>query len=102
MALIDAILADGGQVVAHDPIARGNTTEYYGNQIEIVDDPYDAARGAEALVLVTEWRVYQSPDFEQLKETMVNPLILDGRNIWSTYGLVELGFTYEGIGVLCE
>ena len=68
--------------------------------ITIVDDEYDAAKGADALVLVTEWRPYQSPDFELLKETMKLPYIVDGRNIWSTYHLKQMGFDYEGIGVI--
>jgi len=100
MSLIDAVLADGGKVVAHDPVAADNAREYYGNQIEVAADPYEAARGAEALVLVTEWRPYQSPDFDRLKESMSRPLILDGRNIWSTYNCRKMGFTYEGIGVI--
>lgn len=98
MSLIDAIIADGGKVVAHDPVAAENARAHYGGEIELVKDPYEAAEGAEALVLVTEWRQYQSPDFERLKSTMARPLVLDGRNIWSSYGLVQLGFTYEGVG----
>ena len=58
-----------------------------------------AAEQADALVLVTEWRQYQNPDFRRLKKTMRHPLLLDGRNIWSTYGLREQGFSYDGIGV---
>lgn len=100
MALIDAVLADGGVVVAHDPVAGENARAFYGNQIQIVEDPYEATVDAEALVLVTEWRPYQSPDFERLKATLARPLIIDGRNIWSTYKLTELGFTYEGVGVI--
>ena len=50
-------------------------------------------------MLVTEWREYQSPDFERLRALMRRPLLLDGRNIWSSYGLRKQGFTYEGIGV---
>jgi UDPglucose 6-dehydrogenase len=50
-------------------------------------------------VLLTEWRQYQNPDFDQLKSIMSRPLLLDGRNIWSTYGLRKRGFLYDGIGV---
>jgi UDPglucose 6-dehydrogenase len=101
MAFIDAVLADGGKVIAHDPIAGENARQYYGNLITVVEDPYTAAEGAEALVLLTEWRLYQSPDFERLKEIMGGNLILDGRNIWSTYQLgSKLGFNYEGVGVI--
>jgi len=100
LAFIDAVLCDGGKIVAHDPVAGDNARTYYGTEIEVLDDPYKAAENAEALVLVTEWRPYQSPDFERLKSTMARPLILDGRNIWSTYQLRGLGFTYEGVGVI--
>ena len=48
---------------------------------------------------MTEWRQYQNPDFDRLKELMRRPLIVDGRNIWSTYGLRAQGFIYDGIGV---
>ena len=99
-AFIDAVLCDGGTIIAHDPVAGDNARSHYGDEIEVTDDPYKAAENAEALVLVTEWRPYQSPDFERLKSTMARLLIIDGRNIWSTYQLRGLGFTYEGVGVL--
>ncbi|KAL7553295.1 hypothetical protein ACHAWF_016562 [Thalassiosira exigua] len=100
IGLIDRVIADGGQVSAHDPIAGENAAAKYKGQINIVKDEYSAAEGVDALVLVTEWRQYQSPDFEMLKETMAQPLIIDGRNIWSTYLLKELGFEYEGVGTI--
>jgi UDPglucose 6-dehydrogenase len=64
-----------------------------------VDHQYDALKDADALVLVTEWREYQNPDFERIKHLMRSPFLLDGRNIWSKYGLRKQGFTYTGIGV---
>ncbi|KAL7465669.1 hypothetical protein ACHAXS_005987 [Conticribra weissflogii] len=100
ITLIDSVIADGGQILAHDPIASKNAKELYKDQIKIVDDQYEATEGADALVLVTEWRPYQSPDFERLKETMTVPLLIDGRNIWSTYPLKGMGFNYEGVGVI--
>ena len=71
----------------------------YGDRVTIVEDAYDAAQDADALCLMTEWRQYQNPSFERLKELMSRPLLIDGRNIWSSYGLRALGFTYDGIGV---
>ncbi|MCS6858142.1 MAG: UDP-glucose/GDP-mannose dehydrogenase family protein [Sandaracinaceae bacterium] len=99
LTLIDALLADGATVSAHDPEAHANARALYGDRIEIAPDPYAAAQGADALVLVTEWRPYQNPDFERLRSIMNRPILLDGRNIWSNYGLRALGFHYEGIGV---
>jgi UDPglucose 6-dehydrogenase len=99
LTLIDNLLAEGAKISAHDPEAREHAKERFGDKIEIVDAQYDAVKGADALVLVTEWRQYQSPDFKRIKEMMRTPVLLDGRNIWSTYGLRKQGFTYMGIGV---
>jgi len=102
LTLIDVLLAEGAQIVAHDPEGMPNAKEIYGTRIQFVDDAYEAARDADALVLTTEWRQYQNPDFEKLKSLMKRPLLLDGRNIWSTYGLRSQGFLYEGVGVQGE
>jgi UDPglucose 6-dehydrogenase len=99
LTLIDALLADGAEVVAHDPEAEENAKKLYGNRIRFVEKAYEAAEGADALCLLTEWRQYQNPDFERLKSIMRHPLLLDGRNIWSSYGLRAQGFHYDGIGV---
>lgn len=99
LTLIDALLADGASVVAHDPEGAANAKEMYGDKIEIAEDAYGAAKDADALVLCTEWRQYQNPDFERLKDLLARPLLLDGRNIWSGYGTRKMGFTYEGVGV---
>ena len=76
-----------------------NVREAYGERVALFTDAYEAAKGCDALVLVTEWRLYQNPDFQRLLTTMNNPLLLDGRNIWSGYRLREQGFQYDGIGV---
>jgi UDPglucose 6-dehydrogenase len=99
LQLIDVLLSEGAAVRAHDPEAMRRAKGRYGDRIGLVDDAYDAARGADALVLVTEWREYQNPDFGRLKALMRNPLVVDGRNIWSSYKLRAQGFGYIGIGV---
>lgn len=99
LQLIDTLLSEGATVAAHDPEAMAHAKVRYGDRIELCDNPYDAAAGADALVLVTEWRLYQNPDFVRLKELLGRPLLIDGRNIWSTYKLREQGFIYDGIGV---
>jgi UDPglucose 6-dehydrogenase len=53
-------------------------------------------------VLVTEWREYQNPNFKRIKELLGRPVVVDGRNIWSSYGLTKQGFEYRGIGVRGE
>lgn len=100
LQLIEVLLAEGAEVRAHDPEAMENVRAIYQDRVALFDDAYEAARDADALVLVTEWRQYQNPDFSRLKQLMNRPLLLDGRNIWSGYGLREQGFTYDGIGVI--
>jgi UDPglucose 6-dehydrogenase len=99
LTLIDNLLAEGAVVSAHDPEAREAARTRFDDKIEIVEHQYDAVKGADALVLVTEWRQYQNPDFKRMSATMRTPVLLDGRNIWSTYNLRKQGFTYMGIGV---
>jgi UDPglucose 6-dehydrogenase len=99
ISLIEALLAEGADIVAHDPEAMGAIRAMYGDRIGLAPDAYTAAIEADALVLVTEWREYQSPDFTRLLGTMKRPVLVDGRNIWSSYGLEALGFRYSGIGV---
>jgi UDPglucose 6-dehydrogenase len=98
LTFIDAVLSEGAQVVAHDPEALDNARAHFGDRVTFVDDAYEAPEGADALVLVTEWRQYQNPDFDRLKALMTRPLLLDGRNVWSGYGCRAMGFTYDGIG----
>ncbi|MDW8362826.1 MAG: UDP-glucose/GDP-mannose dehydrogenase family protein [Myxococcales bacterium] len=100
LSLIDALLEEGAEVAAHDPAAMDNARARYGERVTLCPDAYDVARDADALVLVTEWREYQNPDFERLASLMRRRLLLDGRNVWSSYGLRAMGFEYDGIGVL--
>ncbi|MCC6522914.1 MAG: UDP-glucose/GDP-mannose dehydrogenase family protein [Polyangiaceae bacterium] len=99
LPLIEALVAEGATVRLHDPEALKNAVALFGERVTLCDDDYEAARDADALVLVTEWRQYQNPDFRRLKTLMRHPYLLDGRNIWSGYGLRAQGFVYEGIGV---
>ncbi|MBI4951664.1 MAG: UDP-glucose/GDP-mannose dehydrogenase family protein [Myxococcales bacterium] len=99
LPLIEALVAEGASVRLHDPEALKNAAALFGERVLLCDEEYAAAEGADALVLVTEWRQYQNPDFRRLKTLMRHPYLLDGRNIWSGYGLRAQGFVYEGIGV---
>jgi UDPglucose 6-dehydrogenase len=99
LTLIDGLLAEGASVTAHDPEAGAHARERFGDTIELATDQYAAVEGADALVLVTEWRQFQNPDFDRIKQAMRTPFLLDGRNIWASYGLRTQGFVYTGIGV---
>lgn len=98
--LIEALLAAGAQVRANDPEAMSEAMELYGDNgnFSVHDKQYDAAKGADALVLVTEWKHYWIPDFEKLAELMREKTLVDGRNIWPQSAVVRNGFTYHAIG----
>ena len=95
---IEFLLKEGCEVVAHDPEAMENIRQVFGDSITLVDEAYDAVRDADALLLLTEWREYQYPEFDRIRKLMRTPVILDGRNIWGTYRLAEQGFQYAGVG----
>jgi len=99
ITLIEGLLSEGATVAAHDPEAMHTARARFGDRIDVVDKQYDAVQGADALVLVTEWRQYQNPDFETIKRALKTPYLLDGRNIWNTYELQSQGFRYAAIGV---
>lgn len=98
--LIDALLAEGASVCAHDPEAMQEAARLYPQDsgFSLADDPYQAAREADALVLMTEWKLYWAPDFDRLHQLMQQPVMVDGRNIWSPPIVRRRGFTYYAIG----
>jgi UDPglucose 6-dehydrogenase len=98
LALIEELLADGATVAAHDPVAMDNARGPLGDRIQYVQNPYQAAEGADALFLVTEWNEFRQPDFARVKAAMKQPVLFDGRNIWNAARLRQMGFTYHGIG----
>jgi UDPglucose 6-dehydrogenase len=98
LVIIDHILKAGGKVNAYDPIAISETQHILGSMIEYSNTEYEALDNADALLIVTEWADFRSPDFMKIKNKLVNPIIFDGRNIYDTKELNELGFEYYGIG----
>ena len=98
LVLIERLLAEGAIVRAHDPVAMPNVRALFGDRLELADDPLGAVAGADALVLVTEWPEYRSPNFEQLASRMSHRAIFDGRNLYDPNQVRACGFSYEGIG----
>ncbi len=96
--LIDDLLAAGATVRAHDPEAVDNARAIFGDRVTFAASMYDAAEGVDALVLVTEWHTFRSPDFVRLKSIMRTPHLFDGRNVWPSDEVTRLGFDYAGIG----
>jgi len=100
VTLVQELLEQGASVVGHDPEAGEVAAELFAGHdgFEVADDPYLAADGADALVLVTEWRMYWAPDFERLQSAMKQAVIVDGRNIWAPHVVRRRGFAYYAIG----
>jgi UDPglucose 6-dehydrogenase len=89
----------GAKLQAHDPVAMDEARRLKLDEIaELFDDNYDALKGSDGLVLVTEWLEYREPDFEKMKSLMKHAVIFDGRNVYNPGKMRELGFDYFGIG----
>jgi UDPglucose 6-dehydrogenase len=94
----ERLAAAGARLVGTDPEAIASFRRVFGDRMEYVTDPYEAARGADALVLCTEWNEYRGVDLARLKQEMKRPLLFDGRNLFDAAQLARLGFEVEGIG----
>ncbi|MCW8815713.1 MAG: UDP-glucose/GDP-mannose dehydrogenase family protein [Chlorobium sp.] len=100
--ILEELWAAGVKVRAYDPVAMHEAKRIYGerNDLILVDNPEEALKGADALVIVTEWKVFMSPDFELIKQELASPVIFDGRNIYNPDMMEQLGFSYYSIGRL--
>jgi UDPglucose 6-dehydrogenase len=96
--IIDGLLARGAKVRAFDPEAKAVAQRIFGRKIDYARNAYGALSGADALLVVTEWNEFREPDFRKMKKLMKQPVIFDGRNIYSPSQVRELGFTYTSIG----
>ena len=97
---INALTAAGMKIRAFDPVAADNARRIFkGNElVEILDDQYALCRGAQALLVVTEWNQFRNPDFARIKTLLTAPLLFDGRNLYSSSAMAERGFAYFCIG----
>ncbi len=98
LAVIDALLERGAAVRVYDPEAMEVAREMIGDRATLCEKSYEAIRGADALVVVTEWNEFREPDFDRMLDLMRRPALFDGRNIYNPKQLKDLGFEYEGIG----
>jgi UDPglucose 6-dehydrogenase len=98
LTLIDALLQEGASICAHDPAAIHHARALLGNRIDYAETNYEALSGADALVVVTDWNEYRHPDFERVKRTLKQPVIVDGRNLYDVEKMRELGVRYVSIG----
>lgn len=95
---IDELLKAGAKVHAYDPEAMENIKKIYGKKIELFEDEYNALEGADALLIVTEWPVFRQPEFDLMIKKLKQKVIFDGRNLYPTKQMEEMGFEYISIG----
>jgi UDPglucose 6-dehydrogenase len=98
LTIVDGLLARGATVTAYDPVAIDEARKMLGDRIRFATGPMDALEGADALLVVTEWKEFRSPDFDAIRSKLKRPLIIDGRNVYDPKLMRELGFTYDAIG----
>ncbi len=96
--VIEGLLEAGARVQTHDPKATDSARMIFGDRVMYAADPYSAAHGVDALLVLTEWLVYRNPDFERIRKLVRRPLLIDGRNLYDPDRMVTLGFEYHGIG----
>ncbi|MFP5409961.1 MAG: UDP-glucose dehydrogenase family protein [Gammaproteobacteria bacterium] len=98
--MLEALWAMGASVSAYDPAAMEETRRIYGERADLllVDSPMDALKGADALLIVTEWKVFRSPNFDTMKALLKSPRVFDGRNLYEPNAMREQGFEYFPIG----
>lgn len=98
LVVINGLLEAGAKVSAYDPAAMENAKFYLKDSIEYAADQYSALGNSDALLIITEWNEFRNPEFDKLKDLLINPVIFDGRNIYTPMKMLELGFKYYSIG----
>jgi UDPglucose 6-dehydrogenase len=99
LVICEQLIEAGATVTAYDPVSMPEAKHMIGDKINYAEDAYAALEGADALLLVTEWREFRVPDWDRLRKTLREPVVFDGRNIYSGPELAAIGFHYSGIGV---
>ncbi len=98
ITIVETLLQEGATIVAYDPAAIEDARQIFETRIEYSGTNYGCLEGADGLLVVTEWQAFRNPNFERMKSLMKEPVIFDGRNIYDSANLRELGFTYYGVG----
>ena len=98
ISLINRLLRARAKVQAYDPQAEPVARRIFGRKITLADNSYGALKGADALVIATEWNEFREPDFTRMRLLMKSPVIFDGRNIYSPEQMKAQGFTYYSVG----
>jgi UDPglucose 6-dehydrogenase len=98
LVIIDGLLERGATVRVHDPEALDVARRIWGDRLTYWDNNYDAAEGADALLIVTEWKQYRNPDFPRIRHLLSQPILFDGRNLFDPEHMRAHGFEYFSVG----
>jgi UDPglucose 6-dehydrogenase len=98
IVLLERLLKQGAKLRVHDPVAMENVRKIFGDALVYCEKRDDALVGADALAIVTEWKQFVHPDFDEMKRLMRQPVIFDGRNLYDPHRMCAAGFTYYSIG----
>ena len=98
LVIIDKLAEAGADIVVYDPVAMNECRRRVGDKVKYAKDMYDAVLGADALMMLTEWKQFRLPSWGVVKQSMRNPIVLDGRNIYDAAELAQQGFKYHCIG----
>lgn len=96
--IIEELLKEGADIVAYDPEAMDNVKKLKGDAIRYAADPYEAVQGADALIIVTEWSLFRTPDFDRIEAGLKARVIFDGRNLYDLQKMIDCGYYYNSIG----
>jgi UDPglucose 6-dehydrogenase len=96
--IIDELLNAGAEITAFDPEAMKNVKNLIGDKINYATDQYEALKGADALLIVTEWPAFRTPDFDQIDNLLKSKVIFDGRNLYDLEKMIDCGYYYNSIG----
>jgi UDPglucose 6-dehydrogenase len=100
--LVSALVEDGARVKAFDPVAMDNAREILPDEVEYCEDSYDAADGADAMIIVTEWNQFRSLDMERVRSSLRHPVVVDLRNLYDPQRMKDQGFRYSSVGRAAE
>src|ERR1700732_158889 len=96
--LVQSLLQEGCKIAAYDPAATARAREVLNSSTEFVNDPYEAARDADALLILTEWEEFATLDLDRLHQLLKYPIVIDGRNLYDPEVMAARGFTYYSVG----
>jgi UDPglucose 6-dehydrogenase len=98
IVVVNGLLERGATVRVSDPVALHEARRHFGDRVTYCEHHYEAVDGADALIVCTEWNQFRNPDFDRLRSLLKEPVVFDGRNIFSESHLPEKGFTYVCVG----